>query len=119
MKPSITKIVASYIKVLRKKHHHTQLEIAELLCIDESAYSRLESGNTMISQERLYKIACVYKEPIENFFKDIVENHTDNLTQERPRGSEYLTYGEKLIFEKIGQIEEQLSALKMKLDRVN
>lgn len=47
------------IRLLRKQRNLTSEDMCERLCISQSAYSRMETGQTIMSIERLHAIAEV------------------------------------------------------------
>lgn len=47
------------IRLLRKQRNLTSEDMCERLCISQSAYSRMETGQTVLSVERLARIAEV------------------------------------------------------------
>lgn len=58
----------------------SQKEMADLLYMDQSQYSRREKGITKISEEEWDKIACILKKDLEEIFEDEtnVTIHNDN-----------------------------------------
>lgn len=60
-----SKKLAQNIKKLRKSHSLTQQEVAKLLCICQSAYSRLERGDTSLDYERLVALVAIFKTSVE------------------------------------------------------
>lgn len=54
-------LIAKKIKELRIAQNLTQSYIADKICINYSAYAKVENGTTHITIERLYKIAEILK----------------------------------------------------------
>lgn len=67
---SITKTVARKIKLLRNTNDIKQQVIASELHIQQSNYSRLESGNASITIEQLEKLSKIFRIPITDFFNE-------------------------------------------------
>jgi len=114
MKKSVTQTVAAHIKLLRKKHHYNQAQIANLINIEESGYNRLENGKIMVSLEKLYKLAKVYNEPIAGFFKEIVDNAPEIGAEESEKNLSKISEGEEKILEKLNALEQLINELKSK-----
>ena len=55
------KQIYNTLKILRKKNGLTQLYIADILGLSESAYSKIETGITDISLSKLELISDLYK----------------------------------------------------------
>jgi transcriptional regulator with XRE-family HTH domain len=74
-------IIANNLKTLRKSSGFTQQEIADLISTDISVYSRIESGKTMISHDKLFQLSKIYRVPIEKFYEGLgsnIQNNYDN-----------------------------------------
>ncbi|MEP6464709.1 MAG: helix-turn-helix transcriptional regulator [Parafilimonas sp.] len=61
-------LVVKKIKQKREALHFTQTYMAEKLNISQNGYSKIESGRTNFSIERLYEIAEILKVDIKEFF---------------------------------------------------
>lgn len=64
MKNDIKTIICQRIRKLRKSKGLSQQEAADLLNMSQSAYSDLETGNTLIDLEKLLKISEAFQYPI-------------------------------------------------------
>lgn len=53
-------IMYERIRELREDHDYSQSEVAKLLCINQSTYSRYECGSLDIPSETLIKLAKLY-----------------------------------------------------------
>lgn len=66
--------------LLRKKAGYTQKDMASLLDIKSSAYSRRETGKTKFEPDEMFKIREIFKLPIDDIF--LPTNCTDNANEE-------------------------------------
>ncbi len=58
------------IKELRIKNNYSQNELAEMLCMTQQAYSKIENGTTLVGVYQLQKLAKLYKINIIEFFNN-------------------------------------------------
>jgi transcriptional regulator with XRE-family HTH domain len=58
------------MKVLRELNNYSQEYVAGILEINQNSYSKLETGHTKLTIDRVKKLAELYKVPIEYFFKE-------------------------------------------------
>jgi transcriptional regulator with XRE-family HTH domain len=63
-----TAMLHQKIRQLREQHHLRDEDMAERLCMSQSAYSRLETGVTKMDVERLRKIAEVLEVQLDDLF---------------------------------------------------
>lgn len=59
------------IRYLREQRHLRDEDMAVRLCMSQSAYSRLEKGETKLDVERLLKIAELLEVPVAELFMPI------------------------------------------------
>lgn len=109
------------IKKLRELRNYTQEYVADRIGLDQSAYSRLEKGDTKITFDRLTKIAEVLEvepEDIDAFDEKQIFNFTNenghngyiiNVISENER---------KLYEDQISTLKEEISHLKGMLDKM-
>ena len=55
------------IREFRKKKGLTQINIADKLCLSQSAYAKIENGHTALDIHRLMEIAKLLEVPISDF----------------------------------------------------
>lgn len=55
---------------LRTKHNYTEEYVARKMNMSQSAYSRLESGKTELSLERMEELARVYNMPVSEILEE-------------------------------------------------
>lgn len=67
----LRKYAGSVIKKLREHRNMTQDELAEELDITRQAVSRYENGDRGVNQDLLFKLANVFKVPIDEFFPPV------------------------------------------------
>lgn len=65
---------------LRKDANLTQKEIADMIGISDSAYSRKESGESSFKDFEMFKIREIFKKPIDDIF--LPTNCIDNAKNE-------------------------------------
>jgi transcriptional regulator with XRE-family HTH domain len=58
---SITATIVSNISKIRNRHEIKQATLAEAIGVDDSTYSKIESGRVGLSLEKLAKIASYFK----------------------------------------------------------
>jgi len=74
------KVLANIIKI-RNQKRKTQVEVASVLGIDMSTYSKIESGNITLSLDRLAEIAsCLETDIIEVMFGENKYVKCDSVT---------------------------------------
>ena len=62
------------IREFRKKKGLTQIEIADKICLSQSAYAKIENGHTALDINRLVKIAKLLEVPISDFLPRVKED---------------------------------------------
>lgn len=67
----LRKYAGSVIKKLREHRNMTQDELAEELDITRQAVSRYENGDRGVNQDLLFRLANVFKVPIDEFFPPV------------------------------------------------
>jgi transcriptional regulator with XRE-family HTH domain len=73
-------LIGKKIKSLRIEHGFNQKDLAKKLNITQSAYSRLERGETRIDIERVIKLGEIYNvEPTDLIFNQEGYNNTFNI----------------------------------------
>ena len=67
--------------LLRKKAGYTQKDMATLLDMKPSAYSRRETGKTKFDFNEMYKIREIFKMPIDDIFlpTNCIENANEEM----------------------------------------
>ena len=68
---NVNETVIKNIKILRLKNNLKQVDVAEALFTDISVYSRIETGQTRISSEKLFYLAKLYGVSIDSFYEDV------------------------------------------------
>ena len=100
-------MIGNKIKNIRELKNLTQEYIAERLDISQAAYSRLESGETKISKEKLIQIAealDVTPEDIKSFDSKKYFNNVGNI-----EGDNSNSYNESIV---IGISSEEMDLIK-------
>lgn len=116
--------VGQKIKKLRELKNFTQEYMAGSLDMTQSAYSKIETGETDVSYSKLEKIAMVLQirpEDIISFNEHMVFNVMHNQTVNGIQGSHLYFVPEefkKLHEEQIHSLKEEIVYLKSVLDRV-
>lgn len=67
----LRKYAGSVIKKLREHRNMTQDELAEELDITRQAVSRYENGDRGVNQDLLFRLANIFKVPIDEFFPPV------------------------------------------------
>jgi len=110
------------IKKLRELKNFTQSHIASELGITQSAYSKMEQGETEISYTKISKIAEVLgmsPEEIMTFNEQMIFNVMHNQTGNGFVVNKGLTENERKLYEEqITQLKEEVSYLKKVLDKL-
>ena len=110
------------IKKLRELKNFTQSHIASELGITQSAYSKMEQGETEVSYSKLSKIAEVLgmaPEEIMTFNEQMIFNVMHNQTGNGFVVNKGLTENERKLYEdQITQLKEEVSYLKKVLDKL-
>lgn len=80
---STKELLGARIKELRKSRKLSQEELAELIGVEPQHMSRIESGRSYPSLDRLEKISIALKVPLKDFFEfmhleDVIER-LDNI----------------------------------------
>ena len=110
------------IKKLRELKNFTQSHIASELGITQSAYSKMEHGETEVSYSKLTKIAEVFgmaPEEIMTFNEQMIFNVMYNQTGNGFVVNKGFTENERKLYEnQITQLKEETSYLKKVLDKL-
>jgi transcriptional regulator with XRE-family HTH domain len=110
------------IKKLRELKNFTQSHIASELGITQSAYSKMEQGETEISYSKISKIAEVLgisPEEIMTFNEQMIFNVMHNQTGNGFVVNKGISDNEKKLYEdQIAQLKEEVSYLKKVLDKL-
>jgi transcriptional regulator with XRE-family HTH domain len=110
------------IKKLRELKNFTQSHIASELGITQSAYSKMEQGETEISYTKISKIAEVLgisPEEILTFNEQMIFNVMHNQTGNGFVINKGISDNEKKLYEdQIAQLKEEVSYLKKVLDKL-
>lgn len=69
--------------ILRKAANLSQRQIAEMIGISTSAYSRKESGKSQFDSEEMFKIRAIFKKPIDEIFLpyECIENEIEEMRE--------------------------------------
>ena len=59
------------IREFRKKKGLTQIDIADKICLSQSAYAKIENGHTALDIHRLMEIAKLLEVPISDFLPSV------------------------------------------------
>jgi len=59
------------IREFRKKKGLTQIDVADKICLSQSAYAKIENGHTALDINRLIKIAKLLEVPISDFLPNL------------------------------------------------
>jgi transcriptional regulator with XRE-family HTH domain len=115
--------IGQKIKKLRELRNFTQSHMAEELGLSQSAYSKLELGETEITYNKLERVAEVLgmrPEEVISFNESMVFNVMHNQTgQGFVINNNQLTESEKQLYEEqISLLKEELSYLKRLLEQV-
>ena len=110
------------IKKIRELKNFTQSHIASELGITQSAYSKMEQGDTEISYTKITKIAEVLgisPEEIMTFNEQMIFNVIHNQTGNGFVVNKGFTENERKLYEdQITQLKEEVSYLKKVLDKL-
>lgn len=109
------------IKKLRELRNFTQEYIANEIGLDQSAYSRLEKGETKITIDRLTKIASVLDIDPEDIFS-FDESQIFNITTQNGHNGyiiNIISDNERKLYEgQIQLLKEEIAYLKQTLDKL-
>jgi transcriptional regulator with XRE-family HTH domain len=110
------------IKKLRELKNFTQSHIASELGITQSAYSKMEQGETEVSYSKLTKIAEILgiaPEEIMTFNEQMIFNVMHNQTGNGFVVNKGISDNEKKLYEdQINQLKEEVNYLKKVLDKL-
>lgn len=82
------RIIGDNLKELRLEHNYTQEYIGEVLGkTDYTAYQRLEHGKSELKFSDAYKLAKLYKIPMEHIFNPDLREEDSLLLKEPPAAS--------------------------------
>lgn len=118
-------MIGTKIKNIRELKNLTQEFVAERLDISQAAYSKLENGETKISDEKLVQIADVLEvkpEDIKNFDSQKYFNSVGNVDGDNNYNGIYIGESDtelikKLYEDKISLLEELLKQKNKKLEK--
>jgi transcriptional regulator with XRE-family HTH domain len=114
--------IGQKIKKLRELKNFTQSHLASELGITQSAYSKMELGETEISFSKLSKIAEVFgmsPEEIMTFNEQMIFNVMHNQTGNGFVINKGFTENEKKLYEdQITHLKEEVNYLKKVLDKL-
>jgi len=114
--------IGQKIKKLRELKNFTQSHLASELGITQSAYSKIELGETEVSYTKLTKIAQVLgmsPEEIMTFNEQMIFNVMHNQTGNGFVINKGFTENEKKLYEdQIGHLKEEINYLKKVLDKL-
>jgi transcriptional regulator with XRE-family HTH domain len=114
--------IGQKIKKLRELKNFTQSHLASELGITQSAYSKMELGETEISFSKLSKIAEVFgmsPEEIMTFNEQMIFNVMHNQTGNGFVINKGFTENEKKLYEdQITHLKEEINYLKKVLDKL-
>lgn len=71
-----------YLKTLRNRHNYSQEFVASNLNIIRQTYSHYETGRIMPPIDSLYRLAKLYKVPVESLLDLAVKNNDDDACKE-------------------------------------
>ena len=114
--------IGQKIKKLRELKNFTQSHLAGELGITQSAYSKMELGETEVSLTKLHKIAEVFgmsPEEIMTFNEQMIFNVMHNQTGNGFVINKGVSDNEKKLYEdQIAQLKEEINYLKKVLDKL-
>ena len=82
--------VVRKIILLRSKKGYTYENMANELFITTAAYRKIETGETKLSMERLFKIAEILQESVSSLIETTEENVINQTNNENSIGNQYL-----------------------------
>lgn len=109
------------IKKLRELRNLTQLHVAEELGLSQSAYSKIELGETEITFSRLHKISSILKITLEELisFNDASIFSLDSVMQEKDDVHiQPISQQERTLHNEIGILKEEIAFLKRIIDQM-
>ncbi|MBS1549694.1 MAG: helix-turn-helix transcriptional regulator [Bacteroidetes bacterium] len=120
----MTMILGNKVKRIRELKNYSQKYLADRMDISQAAYSKLESGETKISDEKLSQIAEILEvkpEDIREFDSQKYFNSFNNVTGDK-NGSFIIEIEDtelikKLYEDKITLLEELMSQQKKELEK--
>lgn len=114
--------IGQKIKKLRELKNFTQSHLASELGITQSAYSKMELGETEVSYTKLAKIAEVFgmsPEEIMTFNEQMIFNVMHNQTGNGFVINKGFTENEKKLYEdQISHLKDEINYLKKVLDKL-
>ena len=109
------------IKKLRELKNLTQEHVAQVLGLNQSAYSRLETGDTEISFSKIEKIAELFNmkpEEVVSFNEQMVFNVMHNLQGQNGYVVNLISENERKLYEnQIESLKEEVKHLKSLLEK--
>ena len=115
-------LIGQKIKKIRELKNFTQTHLASELGITQSAYSKMELGETEVSLIRLHKIAEIFgmsPEEIMIFNEQMIFNVMHNQTGNGFVINKGVSDNEKKLYEdQIAHLKEEINYLKKVLDKL-
>jgi len=115
-------LIGQKIKKIRELKNFTQSHLASELGITQSAYSKMELGETEVSLTKLHKIAEVFgmsPEEIMTFNEQMIFNVMHNQTGNGFVINKGVSDNEKKLYEdQIAHLKEEINYLKKILDKL-
>ena len=115
-------LIGQKIKKIRELKNFTQSHLASELGITQSAYSKMELGETEVSLTKLHKIAEVFgmsPEEIMTFNEQMIFNVMHNQTGNGFVINKGVSDNEKKLYEdQIAHLKEEINYLKKVLDKL-
>jgi transcriptional regulator with XRE-family HTH domain len=71
--------IGNRVHLVRSKKQLSQQEMAELLCVSPSAYSRLERNETQVSLEEIPRYAELLKVPVQELLPEMFTVHNQPM----------------------------------------
>lgn len=114
-----TKIIEK-IAQYRNKRGYTYENMANGLDITPAAYRKIETGDTKLSVERLFRIADILETPFTDFLeleKDVLTQHNHDNENVYQQKIDHFYQENKDVYEKLMQAkDEQIALLKEQID---
>ena len=121
--------IGNKLKKLRKQKGWSQEQVADYLSLSQSAYARMESGESSSWANNIDKICEIFEIEIEDFFKqdNIVINHNQQggggyIQIVNQLSEKLIEQFEKQLVEKDKRIEEKdiyIAELKQTIEKLN
>jgi len=66
----VNNIISENLLRLRNEKNYSQKQIAKVLSIKQPSYNRMETGETKLDADKLYRLARFYRVSVTRFFKN-------------------------------------------------